>query len=128
MLWQLKKLSSGKPLNEPGKLPENWGPIFGLHNIKDKLSDLSWLGESYADMGWFEVEGELPSPPPKSTPSDLAWEKAKAALRATDWLMLPDISMTVEKQLAWREYRKQLRNIRKQKGFPDEIDWPSEPK
>ncbi|MAN61357.1 MAG: hypothetical protein CMI60_05345 [Parvibaculum sp.] len=128
MLWQLKRLSDGKPLNEPGDLPEDWGPIFGLHGVIDKLGDLSWLGPSYSDMGWVEVEGELPPMPEEATPSELLWEEAKAELRNTDWLMLLDAPITVEKRTEWKEYRKKLRAIREQKGFPDNVVWPSEPK
>lgn len=128
MLWQLKKLSTGEPLSEAGKLPEDWGPIFGLSGFKDRLGDLSWLGPKYVDMGWVQVEGELPPPPKEATPAELLWEKAKAELRNTDWLMLPDAPITLEKKIAWKEYRKNLRNIRDQKGFPDNVIWPSEPK
>ena len=128
MLWQLTRLSDGKPLSEPGELPEDWGPIFGLHGIKDRLGDLSWLGLKYSDMGWLEVEGELPPMPEEATPSELMWEKAKAQLRETDWLMLLDAPITVEKRAEWKKYRQQLRAIRDQKGFPDNVIWPSEPK
>ena len=78
-LWQLKKLSTGEALNEPQSLPENWGPIFGLHGFLDKLGDLSWLGDAYADQGWFEV-GDAPPDPTTSTPAELAWEHAKQML------------------------------------------------
>lgn len=79
-------------------------------------------------MGWVEVEGELPPMPEEATPSELMWEKAKAELRDTDWLMLLDAPITVEKRTEWKEYRKKLRAIREQEGFPDNVVWPSEPK
>lgn len=50
--WQLRKLSTNEPLTEPGPLPNNWGPIFGLHGFIDKISDLSWIGPTYVDKGW----------------------------------------------------------------------------
>jgi hypothetical protein len=55
-LWQLKKLSSGEALNEPQRLPENWGPIFGMQGFIDRIGNLSWLGEGYNDQGWVQVE------------------------------------------------------------------------
>ena len=124
MLWQLKKLSSGEALNAPQKLPENWGPIFGLAGIQDQLGDLSWLGEAYADQGWFVV-GESPAVPAQSTAADLAWERAKQMLKESDWAMLPDVPMTSGDKALWIEYRRALREIRLQSGFPADIQWPS---
>jgi|DEB0MinimDraft_6_1074348.scaffolds.fasta_scaffold311714_1 hypothetical protein len=50
--WQLRKLSTKEPLSKPGPLPNNWGPIFGLHGFIDKIGDLSWIGPTYVDKGW----------------------------------------------------------------------------
>ena len=126
MLWQLKKLSTGEALNAPQKLPENWGPIFGLAGIQDQLGDLSWLGEAYADQGW-AVVGEAPAEPAQSTEAELAWEKAKQLLRDSDWSMLSDVPMTSGDKALWIEYRRALREIRLQTGFPTDIQWPSKP-
>jgi hypothetical protein len=126
MLWQLKKLSTGEALNEPQKLPENWGPIFGLVGIQDQLGDLSWLGEAYADQGWVVV-GVAPADPAQSSEADLAWDKAKQLLRDSDWAMLSDVPMTAGDKILWIEYRKALREIRLQAGFPTDIQWPSKP-
>ena len=126
MLWQLKKLSTGEALNEPQKLPENWGPIFGLAGIQDQLGDLSWLGEAYADQGWFVV-GEAPADPAQATEADLAWERAKSLLRDSDWSMLPDVPMLASEKNSWIEYRRALRDIRLQAGFPTDIQWPVKP-
>lgn len=126
MLWQLKKLSTGEALNEPQKLPENWGPIFGLHGFIDQLGDLSWLGEAYADQGWFVV-GEEPAAPAQSTPAELAWEKAKRLLRESDWSMLPDVPMNKTQKALWAAYRRELREIRLHAEFPN-MSWPVAPK
>jgi hypothetical protein len=126
MLWQLKKLSTNETLNEPQKLPENWGPIFGMSGIQDKLSDLSWLGDTYADQGWFVV-GDAPADPAQTSEADLAWERAKSLLRDSDWSMLPDVPMLASEKDLWIEYRRALRDIRLQSGFPVEITWPIKP-
>lgn len=126
MLWQLKKLSTNEALNEPQKLPENWGPIFGLAGIQDRLGDLSWLGEAYADQGWFVV-GEAPADPAQTTPAELAWEKAKRLLRESDWTMLSDVPMTKAEKTLWIEYRRVLREIRLHPDFPS-MSWPVAPK
>lgn len=125
-MWQLKKLSTGEALNEPQKLPENWGPIFGMAGVQDKLGDLSWLGDAYADNGWFVV-GEAPADPVLSSAAELEWEKAKTLLAQSDWSMLPDVPMTAGDKALWIEYRRALREIRLQTGFPNDIQWPSKP-
>jgi hypothetical protein len=125
MLWQLKKLSTNEALNEPQKLPENWGPIFGLAGIQDRLGDLSWLGEAYADRGWFVV-GESSPAPAQATEAELAWEKAKRLLRESDWTMLSDVPMTKSEKTLWIEYRKVLREIRLHPDFPN-MSWPVAP-
>ena len=125
MLWQLKKLSTGEALNEPQKLPENWGPIFGLAGIQDQLGDLSWLGEAYADQGWVVV-GEAPADPAQATASELAWDRAKKLLWESDWSMLPDVPMTAGDKALWIEYRRALREIRLHPDFPN-MTWPVAP-
>lgn len=54
-MWQLRKLSTNEALSEAGPLPNNWGPIFGLHGFLEKIGDLSWIGPAYADKGWVEL-------------------------------------------------------------------------
>ena len=124
-LWQLKKLSTNEALNEPQKLPENWGPIFGLAGIQDRLGDLSWLGEAYSDQGWFVV-GESSPAPAQATEAELAWEKAKRLLRESDWTMLSDVPMTKTEKTLWIEYRRILREIRLHPDFPN-MSWPVAP-
>jgi hypothetical protein len=126
MLWQLKKISTGETLNEPQKLPNNWGPIFGMAGIQDRLGDLSWLGAAYSDQGWFVV-GEAPADLAQATASELAWDNAKALLRDSDWAVLSDVPMTAGDRALWIEYRRALREIRLQPDFPTSISWPVKP-
>ena len=123
MLWQLKNLSTNEALGEPQELPENWGPIFGLSGVKDKLGDLSWVG--LPDQGWFETTQASGDENPSK--ADIEWAKAVSLLRLSDWSMLPDIPMTVGDKEKWIEYRKALREIKLQVGFPDTIHWPTKP-
>ena len=127
MLWQLKKLSTGEALNEPQKLPENWGPIFGMPGIQDRIGDLSWLGEAYTDQGWVVVEGEAPADPVQATQAELAWENAKRLLRESDWAVLSDVPMNKTQKTLWIEYRRELREVRLQPEFPTNIIWPTIP-
>ncbi len=125
-MWQLKKISTNETLNEPQKLPNNWGPIFGMAGVQDRLGDLSWLGEAYSDQGWFVV-GEAPADPAQSTAAELAWERAKKLLQESDWSVLSDVPMTAGDKALWIEYRRALREIRLQSGFPSDIQWPVHP-
>ena len=123
-LWQLKKLSTGEALNEPQKLPENWGSIFGMGGIKDRLGDLSWLGDAYADQGWFEVGEE--------TPATLTADEVNATiaqrLRDSAWAVAEDdLTVTRGQRADWMAFRQALRNIPLQAGFPTNIVWPTEP-
>ena len=123
-MWQLKKLSTGEALNEAQSLPENWGSIFGMAGIKDRLGDLSWLGEAYADQGWVEV-----SEPSKITMSvEVANATVEQMLKNTAWAVASDnTSLTKEQFAQWMEYRRALREVHLQVGFPTNIVWPAEP-
>ena len=93
--------------------------------MQEKLGDLSWLGEAYADHGWVQVEGEEETV--NTSPGVLAWEKAKELLRQSDWSVLLDVPMTVAERQSWKDYRAKLRDIRLQSGFPVNITWPTKP-
>jgi hypothetical protein len=126
-LWQLKNLSSGVALNEPQLLPENWGPIFGMSGFLDKIGDLTWTGDpNLAGCGWVEV-GDAPAATVTSTPAQLEWDRAKQLLAESDWAVLSDVPMSSGDRALWIEYRRALREIRLQPGFPDNIEWPKAP-
>jgi hypothetical protein len=124
MLWQLKKLSTGEALNEPQRLPENWGPIFGMGGIKDRLGDLSWLGDAYVDQGWIQV-GEEALVPMTANEVNSTIEQI---LKDTAWNVAQDnTTMTRDQRIAWLDFRQALRDIPLQIGFPENVQWPSEP-
>jgi hypothetical protein len=128
MFWQLKKLSSGEALNEAQRLPENWGPIFGMAGIQDRLGDLSWLGEAYADQGWVQVPEPTPPEPTEEELKATALAQIEHFLEASTQMVAADnTSMTKAQRVAWIEYRRLLREIPLQVGFPKEIFWPAAP-
>ena len=123
-MWQLKKLSTGETLNEPQRLPENWGPIFGMSGIVDRLGDLSWLGDAYVDQGWFEVGEETP----KSLTADEVNATIEQMIKNTAWAVASDdLTITKGQRADWIAFRQALREIPLQVGFPTNIQWPSEP-
>jgi hypothetical protein len=124
MLWQLKKLSTNETLNEPQKLPENWGPIFGMGGVKDRLGNLSWLGDAYADQGWVEVGEETPT----SATADEVNATIAQMLKNTAWAVASDDTTITRGQRAnWMTFRQTLRDIPLQVGYPTNVVWPSEP-
>jgi predicted metal-binding protein len=46
-----------------------------------------------------------------------------ALLIATDWTQLPDVPE--DTRSAWAEYRQALRDVPEQKGFPENVVWPT---
>lgn len=98
-MWQLRRLSTNEALSEAGPLPNNWGPIFGLHGFLDKIGDLSWIGSDYADHGWVKLtqEEEL-----LITSSQIIAKAEKAKIEANNALSDPGI--TVGEKIAWNEY------------------------
>jgi len=124
-LWQLINPLTNEKLSEPQELPENWGPIFGLHGVKDRLGDLSWLGIS--DRAWVEVD--VPDPV-------ITKEQQEAAVRSqidhllkesSEKVAYDNIQITKAERQAWTEYRRLLREIPNQGGFPQLVEWPSRP-
>jgi len=48
-------------------------------------------------------------------------------LSATDWTQIADAPLTAEQRAAWSSYRKSLRDLTAQPGFPWTINWPEAP-
>lgn len=122
-LWRLINLKTQAVLKGPEKLPDNWAGIFGLAGIKDKLHELSWMGPSYAGLGWEEIVVDVEEVPPEV----LVKNRVRELLAATDWTMLPDVPMTVGKKQDWIAYRRALREVKHQPKFPHNIQWPAPP-
>lgn len=119
-LWQLKNPQTGENIGGLQPLPENWGPIFGMEEVKDRLGDLSWLG--ITDRCWVEIDvADLPDPVKKDIDDRIAvlYENANQ--------MLSDQTLTKGQWQAWVEYQKQLQNISLQPGYPKEVLWPNKP-
>ena len=95
-----------------------------MEGVKDRLGDLSWLGDAYNDQGWFAVGEE--------TPAGLTAEEVRTTieqiLKNTAWAVAEDDRAITKGQRAdWMAFRQALRDIPLQSGFPTNIVWPTEP-
>lgn len=52
--------------------------------------------------------------------------KRNQLLSSTDWTQVPDSPLTDEAREAMRIYRQELRDLPLQKGFPNDVIWPTE--
>ena len=58
-------------------------------------------------------------------PAKDAREKRDLLLKESDWTQLSDVVLSNKD--AWATYRQSLRDVTKQAGFPDSINWPVAP-
>ena len=119
-LWQLKNPQTGENIGGLQPLPENWGPIFGMEGVKDRLGDLSWLG--IADRAWIEVDAPDLQNDPKAFIDDQIAHYIKESES-----MLTREDMTKGERTAWIDYKLALQEIPLQLGYPNEVRWPTRP-
>lgn len=95
-----------------------------MSGITDRLGDLSWLGDAYADQGWVQV-GEAASTP---ITADEANATIAQLLQSSAWAVASDDPTITRGQRAdWIAFRQALRNIPLQPDFPTNIVWPNQP-
>jgi hypothetical protein len=123
-LWQLVNPKTGEKLSEPQELPENWGPIFGLQGVKDRLGDLTWLGID--DQAWVEVE--VADPVVVVDHKAIVDDQIAHFLRESlPMVAMDNPSLTKGQLQAWADYRKKLQEIPLQVGYPTDVYWPARP-
>lgn len=143
----IKTKSEIKKLNPNISLPKTWGssvyealgidPIYDINTPEPSSEDKEVIrsGVEQNDEGnWVYAYTEVnkyASEEEKTTALE-AIERAKAQgirdkrnniLAKTDWMGLSDVTMSAE----WATYRQALRDVPAQDGFPNTINWPSEP-
>ena len=121
-LWQLINPQTGEKLSGLQELPENWGPIFGMAGVKDRLNDLSWLGIN--DQCWVEVD--VPDVNIDPVKLDIDERISNLMNQANEVLAQPD-KLTKGQWQNWTDYQIKLQNIPLQAGYPNEILWPTKP-
>lgn len=93
-----------------------------MEGVKDRLSDLSWVG--ITDQAWIEVE----VPEPSIDIKELVDSQISHFLKESLLMVSPDNqSITKAKWQEWMNYRKQLQEIYLQVGYPNEVFWPAKP-
>lgn len=99
--------------HEPPSAPAGHEPVF------DRAAD-----------AWKVQPVRVVAPGPAPVEEDAA-TKAKtqrdALLRSSDWIILRAMEQGAEVPDAWKSYRQALRDLTRQDGFPDSINWPQAP-
>lgn len=54
-------------------------------------------------------------------------DRRNSILYLCDWTQLPDADLSSDEKNQWVNYRKLLRDISTQKGFPWDVVWPTKP-
>ena len=68
-------------------------------------------------------------PLPNETVLPIETENRNTKLKASDWVVLSDVTMAADKLAEWKTYRQALRDITKHSKWPHlkDSDWPTEP-
>ena len=124
-LWQLKNINTDEVLIEPGPLPQNWGPIFGMEGFKDKLNNLSWVG--MPDKGWFEIEVSDKEIEAKEKKLLVELQIEKLLSESLPMVAADNTNLTKQQRSDWIEYRQKLKEMYLQPDYPTEVYWPKKP-
>lgn len=81
----------------------------------------------FEKFSWDAVSLRWKSNPTNASMARDARAKRSGLLSASDWTQLADVELEEESKKAWAVYRKALRDISKQAGFPTSISWPIPP-
>ena len=89
----------------------------------------SWCNKNNSmivDQGDYYEAVPVPEPTEQELASSVRSQR-DAKLSATDYLVVPDYPISPEDLEAVKVYRKALRDIPEQSGFPKNVQWPVEP-
>jgi hypothetical protein len=99
-----------------------------MDGIKDRLGDLFWLGEAYANQGWVQVDAPPPAEPTREDKiADVAAQIAQRISESDPMVAADNVTMSKGKRTEWIEYRKLVKEVVLQSGYPDVILWPTPP-
>lgn len=106
------------PLRSKFNVAENRVEAF----IPNKPDDTDLYNHSWDDREWKWIKVKTLA----AIEIDVRQERDKR-LSDCDWTQIADADLTQSEKADWREYRKKLRDIPDQPGFPTEINWPESP-
>jgi hypothetical protein len=89
-------------------------------SVNDVIRDATPEEAAQIDKDRAEFAAMMAAKPAKD-----AREKRDLLLKESDWTQLSDV--VISNKDAWATYRQSLRDITKQAGFPDSINWPVAP-
>jgi len=99
--------------------------VFGTNNIPNWAE--SWTDvDDTVSVGFLYDGTSFSDPTPALTDEELssiARKKRDKLLLNSDWRASSDVTLSTE----WQNYRKLLRDVPQQSGFPNTITWPTEP-
>lgn len=84
-------------------------------------------GNEFEKFSWDMVSKRWKSAPTQAAIARDARAKRTLMLAASDWTQVADVDLTEGDKKSWASYRKALRDIPKQDGFPNSITWPIPP-
>lgn len=73
-----------------------------------------------------EREEWIPEPTAAAIEADAMAERARR-LADTDWVVIKAMDLDMDVPSKWRIYRKALRDVVKQPGWPSTVEWPALP-
>lgn len=127
---------TGREKHLPQNTPPGMGAIAGAHDrtrfrvVAGEV--VKWKPPAPADTSmirhtWNESEWAWIATPTPAAVAQTERAKRDTLLTASDWTQMPDAVIQPAKLQEWRKYRKALREITDQKGFPIDIVWPKPP-
>lgn len=97
--------------------------------ISESALDSNWVQSDVAKIGQLvDADGNFSDPP--LTAEDVRRSRDASLEHFVDPLqthVLKWNSLTPEKQAEWTQYRQDLLDVPQQKGFPDNVVWPTKP-
>ena len=145
-------VENGSIVKGPCVLPQNWMNISGFNLIQDQSTIISYGWYPYTfvpyvgDMSnkvvinsiieitetecieYQQVRDKTPEEMAAETESK--WENIRSQrnvyLKDSDWTQLGDVQFTPDIEMAWKNYRKALRDIT-DFPTPDQVVWPDPP-
>ena len=89
------------------------------------LDQVDLISEAEGNSNMQDITGSWPpAVDPVEVKAEEARHKRNYLLSQSDWTQVADAPVD---QVAWANYRQELRDVPQQPGFPDNVIWPTKP-